>query len=233
MRSPNIFDTPTGRCYHASMQRLRIKFRRGEELKFISHLDLMRLWQRALTRAGIALAYSEGFSPHPKMSLAAPLALGVTSEAELMDIVLAKRISPHSFISAVSQQLPSGVEILQVYQMAEIMPSLQSLVRQAEYRLELETPKGQKEIESAITSLLSLEHLPWQHQRDTGPRHYDLRALIDDLWLINWRSGYCTIGMRLRCDGSGSGRPEQVAAALGFEHYPQSIHRTRLILETS
>ena len=71
------------------MQRLRIRFRRGPELKYISHLDIMRLWHRALQRAGISLAYSQGFNPHPKISLAAPLALGITSEAELMDIARA------------------------------------------------------------------------------------------------------------------------------------------------
>ena len=214
------------------MQRLRVRFRRGQEVKFISHLDIMRLWQRALNRAGISLAYSEGFTPHPRISLAAPLALGVTSEAELMDVVLTKWVSPDSFTAAVSQQLPPGIEILQVYQMPPVVPSLQSQVRYAEYKVELETEKGQKDLESTITSLLSLEQLPWQHQRDTGPRHYDLRVLIDDLWLIDWRSGYCIIGMRLRCDNSGSGRPEQVVAALGFEHYPQSILRTKLILGT-
>ena len=112
------------------------------------------------------------------------------------------------------------------------MPSLQSQVRYAEYKVEIETEKGQKDIESAVTSLLSKKHLPWQHQRDTGTRNYDLRALIDDLWLIEWHSGYCAIGMRLRCDNSGSGRAEQVAAALGFTHCPQPIHRTKLILET-
>lgn len=215
------------------MQRLRIRFSRGQELKFISHLDIMRLWQRALNRAGIPLAYSEGFHPRPRISLAAPLAVGVTSEAELMDITLARPASPHFFTAAVSQQLPPGVALLQVYQIAPTLPSLQSQVRHAEYKVELETEKGQKEIESALASLLSLEHLPWQHRRDTGPRHYDLRALIDDLWLIDWRNGHCTIGMRLRCDGSGAGRPEQVAAALGFTRQPQSIHRTRLILSTS
>ena len=214
------------------MQRLRIRFRRGQEIKFISHLDIMRLWQRALTRAGISLAYSEGFNPHPRMSLAAPLALGVTSETELMDIVLAKWVSPHSFTAAVSRQLPDGVEIMQVYQMALNIPSLQSQVRFAEYSVELETEKGKSDIESAISSLLSLEHLPWQHQRDTGPRRYDLRTLIDDLWLIDYGDGYCTIRMNLRCDSNGSGRPEQVAAALGFEYHPQSIHRTKLILKT-
>jgi len=214
------------------MQRLRIRFRRGQEVKFISHLDIMRLWQRALHRAEIPLAYSEGFSPHPRISLAAPLPIGVTSQAELMDILGTKQVSPHFFTAAVSQQLPPGIEILQVYQVALTMPSLQSQVRYAEYKVEIETEKGQKDIESAVTSLLSKKHLPWQHQRDTGTRNYDLRALIDDLWLIDWHSGYCTVGMRLRCDNSGSGRVEQVTAALGFSHYPQSIHRTKLILET-
>jgi len=215
------------------MQRLRIKFCRGKEVKFISHLDIIRLWQRALNRAGIPLAYSEGFNPHPRMSLAAPLALGVTSQAELMDIVLARWASPHSFTAAVSRQLPPGIEIQQVYNISLTLPSLQSQVRYAEYEVELETEKGKEEIESALTSLLSMEQLPWQHQRDTGPRHYDLRALIDDLWVVDGSSGYGTIGMRLRCDSSGSGRPEQVTAALGFKNYPKSIHRTILILKTS
>jgi hypothetical protein len=124
------------------------------------------------------------------------------------------------------------MEILGVYQIAPTMSSLQSQVRYAEYRVEVETEKGRKDIESAVSALLSLEQLPWHHQRDTGRRSYDLRALIDDLWLVDYRHPYGTIEMRLRCDSSGSGRPEQVALALGFTRYPQSIHRTRLILGT-
>jgi radical SAM-linked protein len=215
------------------MQRLRIKYRRGEEVKYISHLDIMRLWQRALNRAGIALAYSEGFHPHPKISLAAPLAVGVTSEAELMDIALTRQVSPHFFVAAVNQQLPADFEILQVVTIAESVPSLQSQVRFAEYTVELETERVQKEVASAIFNLLLLEHLPWQHRRDTGTRHYDLRALIDDIWLVNCQNKRCTIGMRLRCDSGGSGRPEQVTAALGFLEPPKSIHRTKLILRSN
>ncbi|MFC1940641.1 TIGR03936 family radical SAM-associated protein, partial [Chloroflexota bacterium] len=162
----------------------------------------------------------------------APLAVGVTSEAELMDIFVTKWVSPHWFSAATSQQLPAGIEILGVYQVAPTMPSLQSQVRYAEYNVEVEIDKRTEDIETAVSSLLSLEHLPWQHHRDTGRRSYDLRALIDDLWLISWHKPYCNIGMRLRCDNrSGSGRPEQVVSALGLTHYPQSIHRTRLILE--
>ena len=215
------------------MYRLRIRFSRERGLKFISHLDIIRLWERVLHRAGIVVAYSQGFSPRPRISLAAPLPLGVTSQTELMDIFCAKWVSPQWFTAAVSQQLPPGINILQVRHVVLNLPSLQSQVRFAEYEVEVKTKKEQTDIDSAITSLLSQEHLPWQHQRDTGIRRYDLRFLIDDLWLTDWRSSHCTIGMRLRCDSSGSGRPEQVTAALGFSHHPQSIHRTKLILKTS
>jgi radical SAM-linked protein len=213
------------------MQRLRIRFSRGEEIKYISHLDLLRLWQRTLVRADIPLAYSEGFNPHPRMSLAAPLALGVTGEAELMDIYLARWSSPHTFTAAIGRQLPPGVEIKQVFNIALTLPSLQSQVRSAEYSVGIATRLGREAIEAAINALLDKESLPWQHQRDTGARHYDLRALIEDLWLADWRDGYADIMMRLRCDSSGAGRPEQVSAALGFESYPETIHRSRLILQ--
>ena len=213
------------------MQRLRVRFARGEAVKFISHLDLMRLWQRALRRAGMPLAYSEGFNPHPRLSLAAPLPLGVTSEAELMDVQVHKWVSPHFFTGALSEQLPAGIEIRQVYPISLTLPSLQSQVRFAEYQVEVKTEE--KNIEAKLASLLALKQLPWQHQRDTGPKSYDLRALIDDLWLIGSQPAVSTIGMRLRCDSHGSGRPEQVTAALGFSQYPRSIQRTKLILETS
>ncbi len=212
------------------MQRLRTRFRRGEEIKFISHLDIMRLWERALRRAQIHLVYSEGFSPRPRISLAAPLSVGVTGEAELMDVFVTRSVSPHWFTSAVRRQLPPGIEILDVYQIAPGIPSLQSQVRYAEYEVEVATEKGSEDIESSISSLLSVEHLLWHHHRDTGQRNYDLRLLIEDIWLIDWCRSYCTIGMKLRCDNSGSGRPEQVALALGFTDYPQSMRRTRLYL---
>lgn len=215
------------------MHRLRVRFKRGGEVKFISHLDLIRLWQRAFQRAKIPIAYSEGFSPHPRISLAAPLPIRVTSDAELMDIHLTKWVSPHFLTSALSQQLPSGIEILQAYSIAPNQPSLQSQVRFTEYQVTMKMEMGKAEVEAAITDLLSTEHLPWQHQRDTGPRHYDLRGLISDLWFMDYQPPYGTIGMRLRCDSGGSGRPEQVSLALGFTSPPQSIHRTKLILKTS
>ena len=164
--------------------------------------------------------------------MAAPLALGVTSEAELMDIYTTGFISPHSFTACVSRQLPTGIEIIQVYNVATTLPSLQAQVRYAEYVVEVKEERGEEYIIQALTSLLAKEKLPWQHQRDTGLRSYDLRTLIDDLWLIDWIGNCGNVGMRLRCDSHGSGRTEQVVKALGFER-PECIHRTRLILEAS
>ncbi len=212
------------------MQRLRITFSRGEEVKYISHLDIMRLWERALRRAGIPITYSQGFSPHPKISIAAPLPIGVTSDAELMDIQLRKRVSPYLFIKTVSAELPRGIGLLGVEQVALTLPSLQSQMRQAEYQVEVATEREIQEVEDALHSFLMTKEFPWQHERDTGIRRYDLRPLVYDLWLTGRRESRCTLGMRLRTDSTATGRPEQVTLALGFPHRPTSIHRTKLIL---
>ena len=215
------------------MQRLRIKFKRGEELKFISHLDITRLWQRAFVRAGIPLAYSQGFNPHPQISLAAPLPVGVTGEAEFMDIYCAKNVSPPYFTEAVNRELPEGIEIVQAQQVNPTLPALQAVVSFAEYNITVATDKPKEEIEQMIQHLLSLSTLPWQHERDTGVRHYDLRALIQHIWRADYKDGYAVIGMKLNCDSNGSGRPEQVSLALGFTDYPHTINRTQLFLKMS
>jgi radical SAM-linked protein len=211
------------------MHRLRLKFSRGEQLKFLSHLDLMRLWERAFRRAGMELAYSEGFSPHPRISLAAPLAVGITSVAELMDVFLSRRITDALFVQSVGPQLPDGIGIMQILPVNIEAPSLQSRLRFAEYSVDMKTDKSGPDIESGLAALLAMETLPWHHARDTGERFYDLRVLISGLWLSGKKDDSCSIGMLLRCDASGSGRPEQVVKALGFSTLPQSLQRTRLV----
>jgi radical SAM-linked protein len=212
------------------MHRLRVTFSRGEELKYLSHLDVMRLLERALRRADLPLAYSQGFSPHAKISIAAPLPLGVTGKRELMDIVIQRRISPYLVQKNLASQLPQGMIIINVTQVPPDAPSLQSQVRRAEYCVELETGKSVDEIQIVIDSLLALTELPWQHKRDDEMRSYDLRKLVERVWLIELNGTICVLGMCLRADGSASGRAEQVALALGFDGQPKSICRTGLFL---
>jgi radical SAM-linked protein len=211
------------------MHRLRLKFGRGWQLKFLSHLDLMRLWERAFRRASVDLTYSEGFSPHPRISLAAPLAVGVTSKAELLDVFLSRQTTPGNFVQKVAPQLPDGISIIDIQPVSLEAPSLQSRLRFAEYLVEAEGQPGTADIERSMKAMLALDTLPWHHTRDTGERFYDLRPLIDGLWMEGRKNEVYTIGMRLRCDSSGSGRPEQVVKALGFGETPASIERTKLI----
>lgn len=211
------------------VQRFRVRFRRGEEVKYITHLDLMRSWERAMRRAGVAISYSEGHTPHPRLSLAVPLAVGVTSSAEIMDVFLSRRIAPRDFMRSVSAQLPAGIEILEVAEVGLGLPSLQSEVRWARYRVEGPFDGSHEEVRSAIDRFLAAESIPWEHMRDKEVRRYDIRTLVRDLWADEAPSGSYALGMVLRCDNTATGRPEQVVAALGLPE-PTVIHRQELVL---
>ena len=213
------------------MQRLRLRFGRGEEVQFVSHLDVVRFWERAFRRAEIDLAYSHGFTPHPRISVAAPLAVGVTSEAELMDVWLNRWMPPQSFMMIVKGQVPPGFDIFDAWERGLDAPSLQSCLAFAEYLVELRSEKSEQDVAASICSLLQVKELPWHHARGDKIHSYDLRALIDDLWISKYCDCSYVLGMRLHCGANGSGRPEQVASALGFSEYPESIHRTGLILK--
>lgn len=91
---------------------LRVKFTKKGYLKYISHLDMMRLFQRAFRRGNIPIAYSQGFNPQPKLSIANPLALGIESESEFMDIELDEKISETDFIRMMNSVLPKEIRII-------------------------------------------------------------------------------------------------------------------------
>lgn len=200
-----------------SGQRIRITFSRGEEIRYLSHLDMMRLWKRALRRANVPLAYSKGFNPQPKISIAAPLAVGFTGEEEVMDIVLERPVSLTSFARGAKKQTPAGITLKEVREVYMALPSLQSQVRFAEYVV---SPLDGEEAQDRIGELLAAEAIP----RERRGKKYDLRPLIDDLRLEG-----SSLWMRLKHDAQGAGRPDEVLAALEIERAGKAIHRTRLI----
>lgn len=216
-----------------SQQRLVITFSRGEELKYISHLDMMRLWHRAIRRAGMPLAYSQGYNPQPRIAIAAPLAVGVTSEGELIDVILEQKVSLDFFVKMLSAQLPDGINLIDIKDMWVRLPSLQSRVRFADYLLTVEKEMSVEDADRNLRALLERESLFWQHYRGAKIHKYDIRRLIDDLWIAQEGETVFTIGMRLRNDLHGAGRPEQVMLALGFIRKPRTIHRTKLIMEAT
>lgn len=213
------------------MLRLRITYGRGEAVKYISHLDMMRFWERAFRRAHLPLAMSQGFHPHPRISVAAPLPVGVTSGGELMDVHLDEAVAPDEALRRLHAQLTPGFDLLNAEPVPEEQPSLQALVRYSEYLVDVETDLPADEVERLIRRVLAKAELPWELTRDGEVRHYDLRSQIADIGLVRVGDGLATLNMRLQTDGKASGRPEQVVKALGFEAPPLRIHRTLLVIE--
>lgn len=115
--------------------RVVLEFTREERIKYISHLDLMRTMQRAVRRAGIPIAYSQGFNPHPIMAFASALSVGVTSDGEYMDIRLSQPMEVSELLGRLNQALPRGITIKQGVEVDGKAPSLMSLIERADYRI--------------------------------------------------------------------------------------------------
>lgn len=207
-------------------QRLRIEFSRGDEMKYITHLDMMRFWERALRRAGVPLAYTEGFSPHAQIALAAPLPVGTTSDAELMDVFLAEPMAPGRFSAQIAEQLPPAIRVTAVREVGIALPSLQADVRFAAY--DVDVAASVDDARAAADAFLVRDSVPWEHRRDDEVRQYDIRPHVQHIEVAPVDAG-ARLHMVLRNDNAGSGRPEQVVAALGLPS-PVRIHRTQLVL---
>ena len=95
------------------MQRIKVKYKKGEEVRFISHRDLMRAFTRAIRRAKLPIAYSQGFNPHMKISWGNALKVGATSEGEFAELQFEGWVKPREVIEKLGPQMPKGLEILE------------------------------------------------------------------------------------------------------------------------
>ena len=213
-----------------AVQRLQIRFAAEGPLRYVSHLDLMRVWERVCKRAGLPLASSKGFSPRPKIALAAPLAVGVTSECELLDVLLTREVDPQQTAHALSAELTAGLSLLKISVSPLKQPSLQSMVRAASYLVDVADKRTADEWRREIDALLARDEIPWTQQRGKETKSYDLRRLILEIELPDVAEGMATLRMRLRNDERGAGRPEQVLLALGATEDATRIHRIALEL---
>ena len=205
--------------------RLRVTFSKGGPLVYTSHLDLMRVWERSLRRAGIPLAYSGGFNPRPKLQLAGVLPLGHSGEAELLDIWLEEPLLVEGFVKALVSVLPKGLAVGQVQQVDLKEPAMQTRILAMEYRVEVEWGEPVAEVETRIEQALAATELP--HER--RGRRYNLRPLIEELWLVQATGGEVVLGMRLAAREKATGRPEAVLEVLGMGESFTRYHRRRLI----
>lgn len=202
----------------------------------------MRFWERALRRAELPVAYSEGFSPHAQLAMAAPLPVGTTSDAELMDVFMAESVAPKTLIQSLIPQLPEGLSIVSAEEVGMALPALQADVRFAEYEVRVAATRCERAVEtegwaveagadvaSVVDRFLAAETIPWEHKREDEMKSYDIRAQVEEIAIAAREEDALRLTLRLKNDSSGSGRPEQVMLALGLPS-PIRIHRTKLIL---
>ncbi len=210
-------------------QRIRLRFARGPQAASIGHLDLARRWERALREAGVPVSYSQSNRPQPRLTLAAGLPMGVTSEGELLDVVLTEHLPPSELVARVRPHLPEGLEALEAWEVGLGLPALPSAVRWADYEVDVPAGEGGPDVAAAVASFLAADQLPWEDTRGEKTRHYDLRALVQEVHVEGHCDGVVRLSMRLRCDTAGVGRPDQVVLALGLPQ-PARVHRRRLVL---
>jgi radical SAM-linked protein len=123
------------------IQKIQFEFHKVGELRFLSHLELMRALQRALRRAGVPLAYTQGFNPQPKLSVAQALAVGVEGLRELGEVEFTSRVEPADLLACWNRQLPPDLKILRAWEASLNGPSLSAGVRGAAYQIRL-LPNG-------------------------------------------------------------------------------------------
>lgn len=212
------------------VQRTRVTFGLSGPLVYASVLDLGRLWERLLRRAGVPLAYTQGYSPHPRLQFASPLPVGYSSECEVMDVWLERRMDLMDLARGMRQQSPPGLTIREVAEVHLAAPYPQSTLRSAEYRVHLESAMSAPEVGAAIEWLLAQPSIERRRVRKKGRRQsYDLRPLIRDVRHEGIEGNIHRLWIDVRCGSQGSGRPEEIVAAMGMDASHMTIHRTRLV----
>ena len=204
--------------------RIRITFLKQGALRYTGHLDLHKLWERAARRAELPLAYSQGFHPQPKMNMAAALPLGFSSRCEVMDMKLEHDISLDSLATRLNGTLPAGLQVVEVQQVDERAPALQTQVAAAEYEVTLTESVDGSELQRKIDSVIESESIP----RERRGKTYDLRPLVETLSLLHNHK----IFMRLAAREGATGRPEEVLDVLGIAFEETRIERTRLLFQS-
>lgn len=167
---------------------IRVKYKKEDEMIFISHLDLQRLLQRAFRRAKINLSYSEGFNPHPKMSYGNALALGVESQGEYVDIEIEDDIEVKEFLERINEQLPDGIKFVKGQEIDPKTPSLSSIIVYGEYifNIDLEVPLSKEFVKSRVLNFVKSKEIIITKKNKKGKKvEVDIRPMIRNFDLVS------------------------------------------------
>jgi len=214
---------------------VRVRLGKGDEIRFVSHLGFMRAFERAVRRARIPVAYSGGYHPHPKISFATALGVGMTSEAEYLDMELeldgaaSGCLSTQDMFERLQLAAPPGMPVIAVCA-ADGRPTLASRIEWASYRVGVHDDVGH-ELKDAVLEFLSSDSAIAEVNTKSGRRRVDIRPMVHEIRRLGSGALECT----LACGGRAHLRPQDLIAHLhsmqGRDGGPVGrfcIHRTGL-----
>lgn len=196
------------------MPRFRFCYRQEGRTRYVSHLDIVRAFERAARRAGLRLLYSQGFNPRPKLTFAAPLAVGVSGCREYLDLELEEEREPVEVLEALRSNLPDGLVPVAVRVVAD-GPSLMSLVDRTRYLAVGPVPEGfdARALQAELAAFLSRGEIVVERRSAKGLKRKNIRPGIYSL-RAGINGGKLCFSMELKA-GAGNVRPDEVLKALG------------------
>ena len=195
-------------------QRIRLRFEKKGNTRFLSHHDLIRLFERVIRMADIPIRITSGFNPHPRISFPLALALGIEGRSEIVELELSEWMAADQVSKRISELLPQGMQILSA---RAIPPRGKSQVRDIIY--EIDAPEGEAFWQERIESLLSAPEIVVERSKGEKKKSIDIRPFILDICLKNDK-----INIRLEVTGRGTARIEEILQALLGEQ-TDTVHR--------
>lgn len=166
--------------------KIRVRFAKYGVLKFIGHLDVMRYFQKALRRAKIDIQYTQGFSPHQKMSFASPLGVGITSEGEYMDIEVGVSEGSEESLRRLNETMAEGITCLSYRKLPEDAMNAMASVAAARYKVTFREGMGPEEgWQEKLLDWYKKETIPIVKKTKKGERELDLKPLIYELFITD------------------------------------------------
>lgn len=164
--------------------KIRIKFGKEGDLKFIGHLDIMHFYQKALRRADIPICYSAGFSPHQIMSFASPLSLGLTSEGEYMDIEVSESGTSADMLERLNAQMVEGAHVYSWRKLPDDAENAMASFAAADYTVRFRPgygPENWAQFAEEFSAFCSQDSIMVEKQTKRSTREIDIRPLIYEL----------------------------------------------------
>jgi radical SAM-linked protein len=200
------------------LDKVRIRFRKSGDLRLVSHLDLIRSFERMLRRASLPFRMTQGFHPTPRLVLAQSLPLGVIGHNEVLELELTEEVVPDEVLRRLREQAPPGIEFLSA---ARIPLKSTARPRRAVYRISFEDPPT--DLATRCAGFLASNEV-WVERERPRPRQLNIRPYVDSLTSSD---GGLLASVWITQDGSA--RADEVAGALGLAE-PSVIERLELEL---